>query len=45
MDANELLAIIAEIKKNEIGASPELLDRIIKEVTYKYLNEKYCQFY
>jgi hypothetical protein len=43
MDAKELIAIIAEIKKNEIGASPELVDRFINEVTYKYLNEKYCR--
>ena len=43
MDAKELIAIIAEIKKNEIGASPDLLARFINEVTYKYLNEKYCR--
>jgi hypothetical protein len=43
MDAKELIAIIAEIKKNEIGASPDLVYRFINEVTYKYLNEKYCR--
>lgn len=43
MDPKEFLAKISEIKKNEIGASPELMDRIIKEVTYKYLSEKYCR--
>jgi hypothetical protein len=43
MDAKTVIAKITEIKKNEIGASPEMVDRIVKEVTYKYLNTKYCQ--
>jgi len=37
MDLKTVLAVVATIKKNEIGASQALVDRMIYEIHYKYL--------
>jgi hypothetical protein len=37
MDLKTVLNVVATIKKNEVGASQALVDRMIYEIHYKYL--------
>ena len=41
MDLQTILDIVETIKKNEVGASQELIDRMIYEIHYKYLTGLY----
>lgn len=43
MDQKEFLLKLEEVKKNDIKAEPDVLKRIIHEMTYNYLQAKYVK--
>lgn len=40
MDLKTVIALIAEIKKNEIGAPTDIVNQFIQEIYYTYLHAK-----